>query len=57
MIPYHHEKLYVYTSSGAIQMVAIRQGKAAYWVVNTILNQLSNSTMLAIAKSLKPLGR
>ncbi len=57
VIPYHHEKLYVYTSSGAIQMVAIRKGKAAYWVVNTILNQLSNSTMLAIAESLKPLGR
>jgi hypothetical protein len=25
--------------------------------VNTILNQLSNSTMVAIAESLQPLGR
>ncbi|MGH3008954.1 MAG: LCP family protein [Gaiellaceae bacterium] len=54
VIPWHHEKLYVYTSSGAIQMVAVRTPKAAYWVVNTILNELSNSTMMAIAESLTP---
>jgi hypothetical protein len=35
-------------------MVAIRTPMAVYWVSNTILNQLSNSTMIAIAKSLKP---
>jgi hypothetical protein len=57
VIPYHHERLYVYTSGGQIQMVAIRTPKAAYTVINSILNNLSNSTMLAIAKSLKPLGR
>jgi cell envelope-related transcriptional attenuator-like protein/LytR cell envelope-related transcriptional attenuator len=56
-IPYHHHKLLVYTTGGAIQMVALRTPKAVYMVVNTILNQLSNSTMLAIAKSLEPLGR
>ena len=50
-------KIFLYTSGGAIQMVAVRTPKAVYWVQNTILNQLSNSTMLAIAKSLKPLGR
>jgi LCP family protein required for cell wall assembly len=55
VIPWHHEKLSVYTSSGAIQMVAVRTPKAAYWVVNTILNDLSNSTMMAIAESLQPL--
>jgi hypothetical protein len=38
-------------------MVALRTGGATYWVVNTILNQLSNSTMIAIAKSLRPLHR
>ena len=54
---YHHHKLFLYTSGGAIQMVAVRTPKAVYWVQNTILNQLSNSTMLEIAKSLKPLGR
>jgi LCP family protein required for cell wall assembly len=45
----------VYTTGGAIQMVVLRMPKTSYWVVNTILNQLSNSTMIAIAKSLQPL--
>jgi LCP family protein required for cell wall assembly len=54
---YHHRKFLVYTTGGAIQMVAVRTPKAVYWVSNTILNQLSNTTMLAIAKSLRPLGR
>ena len=39
-----------------LRMVVLRQGGAAYWVVNTLLNKLSNETMLAIAKGLKPLG-
>ena len=47
----------VYTTGGAIQMVALRTPRATYWVVNTILNQLSNSTMIAIAESLRPLRR
>ena len=38
-------------------MVVLRQGGATYWVVNTLLDSLSNETMLAIAKGLKPLGR
>jgi LCP family protein required for cell wall assembly len=52
--PFHHQKFLLYSTGGAIQMVAIRTPKAVYWVSNTILNQLSNSTMIAIAKSLKP---
>ena len=28
-----------------------------YWVVNTLLDSLSNETMLAIAKGLKPLAK
>ena len=36
-------------------MVVLRQGGASYWVVNTLLDELSNETMLAIAKGLKPL--
>jgi LCP family protein required for cell wall assembly len=47
----------VYTSGGAIQRVALRVGSATYWVSNTILNELSNSTMIAIAESLRPLRR
>jgi LCP family protein required for cell wall assembly len=54
---YQHHKLLLYTAGGAIQMVVLKTPRASYWVINTILNQLSNSTMIAIAKSLKPLYR
>jgi hypothetical protein len=37
-------------------MVVLREGGATYWVVNTLLDELSNETMLAIAKGLKPLS-
>jgi LCP family protein required for cell wall assembly len=40
-----------------LHMVALRHGGASYWVVNTLKNSLSNETMLAIAKGLKPLRR
>jgi hypothetical protein len=54
---HEHQKFQVYTTGGAIQMVVLRTPKASYWVMNTILNQLSNSTMIAIAESLQPIGR
>ncbi len=47
----------VYTTGGQVQMVALRTPSATYWVSNTILNELSNKTMLAIAESLRPLRR
>lgn len=50
-------KFQVYTTGGAVQMVALRTPRATYWVVNTILNELSNRTMLAIAESFRPLRR
>jgi hypothetical protein len=37
-------------------MVVLRTRKGTYWVVNTVLDSLSNETMLAIAKGLKPLA-
>ncbi len=40
-----------------LHMVVLRQGGASYWVVNTLLDSLSNETMLAIAKGLKPLDK
>jgi LCP family protein required for cell wall assembly len=40
-----------------LHMVAFQQNGASYWVVNTLLNRLSNETMIAIARGLKPLGR
>jgi LCP family protein required for cell wall assembly len=39
-----------------LHMVVLREGGASYWVVNTLLDSLSNETMLAIAKGLKPLS-
>jgi polyisoprenyl-teichoic acid--peptidoglycan teichoic acid transferase len=47
----------LYYSGKHLHMVALRNGDASYWVVNTLLDSLSNETMLAIAKGLKPLGR
>ena len=37
-------------------MVAFEDAGAVYWVSNTLLDRLSNETMLAIAKGLKPFG-
>jgi LCP family protein required for cell wall assembly len=51
------QKYLVYTTGGAVQMVALRTPRATYWVSNTILNELSNSTMIAIAESLRLLRR
>jgi hypothetical protein len=39
-----------------LHMVALRTPRASYWVVNTLLDRLSNETMLAIARGLKPIG-
>jgi LCP family protein required for cell wall assembly len=47
----------LYTAGGNIHMVVLRQGDASYWVVNTLRDELSNETMLAIAKGLQPLGQ
>jgi LCP family protein required for cell wall assembly len=45
----------LYYSGSRLHMVVLRRGGATYWVVNTLLDSLSNETMLAIAKGLKPL--
>jgi hypothetical protein len=37
-------------------MIAFREYGNSYYVVNTLLNRMSNETMLSIAKGLKPLG-
>ena len=38
-------------------MVVLMQNGASYWVVNTLLDSLSNETMLAIAKGLRTFGK
>jgi LCP family protein required for cell wall assembly len=45
----------LYYTGPKLHMVVLRRAGATYWVVNTLLDTLSNETMLAIAKGLKPL--
>ncbi len=44
-----------YYSGAKLHMIVLRQGGATYWVVNSLLENISNETMIAIAKGLKPL--
>ena len=46
-----------YFNGPHLHMVVLRAGGASYWVVNTLLDSMSNETMLAIAKGLKPLHK
>ena len=45
----------LYFDGPKLHMVAFEENGTAYWVVNTLLNRLSNETMLALAKGLEPL--
>jgi LCP family protein required for cell wall assembly len=45
----------LYYNGPHLHMVVLQSHGASYWVVNTLLDSLSNETMLAIAKGLKPL--
>jgi LCP family protein required for cell wall assembly len=47
----------LFTTGGTIHMVVLRQGGVTYWVLNTLRDELSNETMLAIAKGLHPLSK
>jgi hypothetical protein len=43
-----------YFNGSHIHMIAFIQSDTAYWVQNTLLDDLSNADMIAIAKSLRP---
>lgn len=45
----------LYYSGQHLHMAVLHARGASYWVINTLLDSLSNETMLAIAKGLKPL--
>jgi hypothetical protein len=47
----------LFTTGGAIHMIVLRRGNVSYWVVNTLRDELSNETMIAIAKGLRPLAK
>jgi polyisoprenyl-teichoic acid--peptidoglycan teichoic acid transferase len=44
-----------YYNGPKLNMIVLREKGASYWVVNSLLDSLSNETMIAIAKGLKPL--
>ncbi|HET8606085.1 MAG TPA: LCP family protein [Gaiellaceae bacterium] len=47
-----------YYVGSKLHMIVLRgTGGATYWVVNSLLDSLSNETMIAIAKGLQPLSR
>jgi polyisoprenyl-teichoic acid--peptidoglycan teichoic acid transferase len=45
----------IFADGSHIHMVAWRQGKVLYWVINTLLEELTNQQMLSIADSVQPL--
>jgi LCP family protein required for cell wall assembly len=47
----------LYYNGPKLHMVVLNTPKGRYWVINTLLDRLSNETMLAIAKGLKPLRK
>jgi LCP family protein required for cell wall assembly len=47
----------LYYTGPRLHMVVLRSHGATYWVVNTVLDSLSNETMLAIARGLAPLRK
>jgi LCP family protein required for cell wall assembly len=46
----------LYYNGPHLHMVVLNRKGANYWVVNTLLDRLSNETMLAIAKGLRPIA-
>jgi hypothetical protein len=46
-----------YYHGARLHMIVLREKGATYWVVNTLLDSLSNETMIAIAKGLRPLDQ
>jgi len=53
----HRRQFSLYYTGAHLHMVVLRENGATYWVVNTILDSLSNETMLAIARGLQPLPK
>jgi polyisoprenyl-teichoic acid--peptidoglycan teichoic acid transferase len=45
----------IFTDGSHIHLIAWRKAKMVYWLTNTLLEDLSNEQMLAIARSAKPL--
>jgi LCP family protein required for cell wall assembly len=52
-----HRRYDLYFNGNHLHMIVLRENGATYWVVNTLMDGLSNETMLAIAKGLRPLKK
>jgi LCP family protein required for cell wall assembly len=46
----------LYYTGSSLHMVVLHAHGASYWVINSLLDSLSNQTLLAIAKSLRPIS-
>jgi len=44
-----------YFNGPKLHMIVLRENGATYWIVNSLLDNVSNETMIAIAKGLRPL--
>jgi LCP family protein required for cell wall assembly len=53
----HGRRFDLYFAGSTLHQIVLRENGATYWVENSIRNDLSNETMLAIAKGLRPLKR
>jgi LCP family protein required for cell wall assembly len=51
----NHVTYMIFTDGAHIHVIAWRQGPMLYWLTNTLLEDLSNEQMLAIARSSHPL--
>jgi hypothetical protein len=49
-------KFMIYTDGDRIRLVAWQTKNASYWISNTLLQTISKSDMLAIARTAKPLS-
>ena len=47
----------LFFDGGRLRLVAWRTDRGAYWVSNTLSKELTNRQMLALARSVKPVGR
>ena len=43
-----------YYNGPKVHMIVLRERGDTYWVVNSLLDDISNETMIAIAKGLRP---
>jgi hypothetical protein len=50
-----HRTFEFFYSGSHLHMVVLKENGATYWVVNTLDDALSNETMIAIARGLRPL--